>query len=227
MILPSVSTCSCLLTRQRRHVFSTSHSTMDSSLDARQDLFKHAPLDLRKSSIRLIRVLPLDDSGIVQCTISLATIDAQYTCLSYVWGRAEETHMIHINGQPFQVRRNLWEFLHTVADQSTATIGSDHEEIPGLNLEEAADSLWIDALCIDQENNGEKNHQVQQMGKIFSGAQRVIAWVGNKPRIASMFRYLREYWGDDLQEKQGSVTDHWIAFRDFGTDVYWRRAWVS
>jgi hypothetical protein len=28
---------------------------------------------------------------------------------------------------------------------------------------------WIDALCINQENTGERNHQVAQLGSIFPG----------------------------------------------------------
>ncbi|KAF2633929.1 HET-domain-containing protein [Macroventuria anomochaeta] len=44
--------------------------------------------------------------------------------------------------------------------------------------------FWIDALCIDQDNVDERNHQVQQMGEIFSCAQQVFAWLGNNQNIA-------------------------------------------
>jgi FAD/FMN-containing dehydrogenase len=37
--------------------------------------------------------------------------------------------------------------------------------------------LWIDALCIDQNNNEERGEQVQQMGSIYSKAERVIIWL--------------------------------------------------
>lgn len=126
------------------------------SRDGVQDVSKHTPLDLRTSSIRLIKVLPLDDSGVVQCTISLSTIGAQYTCLSYVWSPVEETHVIHINGQLFQVRRNLWDFLQTVAAQRTATTRYNSTDMSRLYFHEATESLWIDTLCIDQENDKEK-----------------------------------------------------------------------
>jgi hypothetical protein len=47
--------------------------------------------------------------------------------------------------------------------------------------------LWIDALCIDQENVIERNHQVQQMGEIFSRASNVLAWLGSNRTIEIYF----------------------------------------
>jgi hypothetical protein len=38
--------------------------------------------------------------------------------------------------------------------------------------------LWIDALCIDQESIVERQHQVRQMGLIFSAAKAVASWLG-------------------------------------------------
>ncbi|KAJ6282319.1 ankyrin repeat-containing domain protein, partial [Bipolaris maydis] len=38
--------------------------------------------------------------------------------------------------------------------------------------------LWIDAVCIDQGDEKEKGHQVQQMGEIYQMAERVIIWLG-------------------------------------------------
>jgi hypothetical protein len=38
--------------------------------------------------------------------------------------------------------------------------------------------LWVDAICINQQDTAERNHQVTQMGLIYQQAKRVIAWVG-------------------------------------------------
>lgn len=38
--------------------------------------------------------------------------------------------------------------------------------------------LWIDAICIDQGNVTEKNHQVQRMGVIYAGVKMVMIWLG-------------------------------------------------
>ena len=183
--------------------------------------FQHEPLNLQTASIRLVEVLPLDPSGLVQCRIRHATTEAEYTCISYVWGSPKETHLIYINGKPFQVRRNIWEFLKTVSSQ----IGSkrdDHSDGSLLNFHDAAKSLWIDALCIDQDKNAERNHQVQQMGKIFSSAQRVIAWIGRRPELASLFHYMR----NEMQSQRFFDADYYMALNEFCKNIYWKRAWV-
>jgi hypothetical protein len=41
----------------------------------------------------------------------------------------------------------------------------------------------IDAICIDQQNVKERNHQVQQMSAIYSTATEVIAWLGHYPEV--------------------------------------------
>lgn len=38
--------------------------------------------------------------------------------------------------------------------------------------------LWIDAICINQEDDDEKGQQVQSMAKIYAKASRVIVWLG-------------------------------------------------
>jgi len=38
--------------------------------------------------------------------------------------------------------------------------------------------LWIDAICINQENSLEKGHQIKLMGQIYKNASRVLVWLG-------------------------------------------------
>lgn len=38
--------------------------------------------------------------------------------------------------------------------------------------------LWIDALCINQSDHREKNHQVGQMKSVYQNADRVLIWLG-------------------------------------------------
>jgi hypothetical protein len=37
--------------------------------------------------------------------------------------------------------------------------------------------MWIDQLCINQEDTPERNDQVSIMGKIYRGAAQVIVWL--------------------------------------------------
>lgn len=97
-----------------------------------------------------------------------------YRCLSYAWGDPEDPFVIMINGKIFWVRRNLHDFLAIARETISRTY------------------LWIDALCIDQSNTSERNHQVQQMGRIYSIADTVLVWLGADHEVAGVLQYVNE-----------------------------------
>ncbi len=76
--------------------------------------------------------------------------------------------------------------------------------------------LWIDAVCIDQENFEERNHQVEMMDEIYSNAKRVCVWLGdatNESRTALSFikeEVLKLQHFDDLCESP-SASSKWRA----------------
>jgi hypothetical protein len=187
----------------------------------RDTTFQHTSLDLKTDSIRLIQVVNGAPQDVIRCRIRRASTSDQYTCLSYVWGSPEDTELIEIDGKPFLIRRNLWDFLSTVRSNKDVGIekalgnGSDRPYHDG-------DLFWIDALCIDQSDGLERNHQVQQMGKIYSGAQRVLAWLGLRPQLASLLRYMRV----DMPNQIFFDADHFIALNGLSQNIYWKRAWV-
>ena len=47
-----------------------------------------------------------------------------------------------------------------------------------LRYPDRARTIWVDAICINQGINSEKNHQIALMGSIYSQAQRTLAWLG-------------------------------------------------
>jgi hypothetical protein len=189
-----------------------------------EPLFTHKPLDLSLASIRLVDILGRGLDGLIQCTIKHVTIDhlpfsssaatdtaiPDYTCLSYVWGPPESLHWITINGTHFQVRQNLWDFLNGMAYVKC--------------------NLWIDALCIDQNDTTERNHQVQQMGWIYSNAARVIVWMGNDANIASLFGFnmdtIRHHRQKGYRAKM-LVPLQSVYVNALCNNVYWRRAWIT
>jgi hypothetical protein len=63
-----------------------------------------------------------------------------------------------MNGKAFYVHQNLYDFLSCMAIKITT---------------DKTDSYWIDALCIDQVNILERNHQVGQMEMIYTQAMSV------------------------------------------------------
>ncbi|KAL2060227.1 hypothetical protein VTL71DRAFT_9622 [Oculimacula yallundae] len=129
--------------------------------------FSYAPLDHSQLQVRLIHLQPAprESAGSdITCSLHFAKLDnpsCTYEALSYEWGDASHgVSPIKLDGQQFFVRKNLFDALEHLRERGTVRV------------------LWIDALCIDQDNEKERNHQVQRMGQIYERASQVIAWLG-------------------------------------------------
>jgi hypothetical protein len=122
------------------------------------DFHQYTALDHTRPSIRLLHILKsTTPHEQIQCQLRHGTIGDTYVCLSYVWGETEADRLILINNRPVKIRENLWQFLHSARLKHIRKWW-----------------LWIDAVCINQYNVIERNHQVQQMGRIYMAAARVI-----------------------------------------------------
>jgi hypothetical protein len=183
-------------------------------IDVSPTYFRHERLNYKEQSIRVIEILPdLSPDGFIQCEVRHATTADKYTCLSYTWGVSiRYPFAIRINRRLFAVRRNLWDFLQVARTK--------YHSKP----------LWIGAICIDQENNEEKNHQVQQMGQIFSKAVEVLAWLGNHPKTAEFLSLIGQIPGprlswESFKDEGNTVPDDLLYF--FERNYYWRRAWIT
>jgi hypothetical protein len=67
-----------------------------------------------------------------------------------MWGSIEDLKVVSLNGKNFYVGENLWNALRN------------------LRFHRKPRTLWVDALCINQENMLERNQQVQNMSGILS-----------------------------------------------------------
>jgi hypothetical protein len=147
-------------------------------------------------------------------------VDAQYDCLSYVWGSDQDDQTISLNGRDYRLRRNLWDFLSVARTN-------------GLNSKR---TFWIDALCINQNSIAERNHQVAQMGSIYSGAQEVVSWLGFSQAIGRVLAFcvqLREA-NPQTAAETWELWDHVAQssrlradWKEFATHAYWKRAWIT
>ncbi|KAF5022824.1 hypothetical protein F66182_5118 [Fusarium sp. NRRL 66182] len=54
-----------------------------------------------------------------------------------------------------------------------------HAALKALRQFDAPRVIWVDAICIDQHNEEERNHQVWQMNTIYSNAEAVDVWLGS------------------------------------------------
>ncbi|KAH7077901.1 heterokaryon incompatibility protein-domain-containing protein [Paraphoma chrysanthemicola] len=189
-----------------------------SELRLAPDRFTYTPINTGGNLIRLIQVLSYDcnaANGIIRCRLRQATTDSAYTCLSYVWGAEGDVRDIELNGKLFSVRRNLWDLLD-VASRSKDRDRNYGVNKDNVNFDLSFQSLWVDALCIDQENMREKNYQVQRMGQIYANAQCVVSWLGKNEDLHQGFARMAEF-----ETVQGDL------LTDLCSNVYWRRAWVT
>jgi hypothetical protein len=127
--------------------------------------YSYKPLDLGRPAIRLLCLHRGDNNSEISCSLFLAELHQRhdtisYEALSYTWGSADLTESIAIDGFFMNITSNLYGILEQLRYR-------DEDRI-----------LWIDAICIDQENMKERGHQVEQMSEIYKEAHRVIFWLG-------------------------------------------------
>jgi len=92
--------------------------------------------------------------------------------------------------------------------------------------------IWIDALCINQNDSSERNHQVQQMGAIFSRAKNVVSWLGDDDNIAEFLEYMRprtmsEECAKDKKPPTSGHPESGSGFHHLCVAEYWDRAWIT
>ncbi|PGH04264.1 hypothetical protein GX51_03609 [Blastomyces parvus] len=60
--------------------------------------------------------------------------------------------------------------------------------------------IWVDAICIDQDNSQERSHQVSLMRDIYRNAQRALIWIGEeKEHTGAAFEVIPE------------LAENWVA----------------
>ncbi|KAH8795426.1 heterokaryon incompatibility protein-domain-containing protein, partial [Hyaloscypha finlandica] len=124
-------------------------------------VYSTVPLE-DKSDIRLLVVHPGSGDEPICCSLKTVPLSdhPRYDALSYAWGPPEQVKVLQLLDAPIEVRVNLWWALV-------------HLRLPTQDW-----VVWVDALCIDQSNFGERNHQVRLMSQIFTNAEIVVAWLG-------------------------------------------------
>ncbi|KAK1827213.1 HET-domain-containing protein [Podospora conica] len=152
---------------------------------------------------RLVDLEPGPRDSPLRCTISSHPLsDApKYEALSYAWGDANDVanHVeISLNGHPFGITPELEKALLQLRNaQSPRT-------------------MWIDWICINQSDLGERNHQVARMRDIYRTAERVVAWIGDESEDSDRaMMFLREM---AIAKKRG-LCSTWQSGRRVGSDT--------
>lgn len=124
------------------------------------DHLHHYPLDAARREIRLLTILPaLTSKARIKCSLQVASLDAfpRYEAISYVWGDIREKQDILLDGRTIRVPTNVRRILQRLRHRMQRRV------------------IWIDYVCIHQDNVAEKNTQVPLMSAIYANATSVIA----------------------------------------------------
>ena len=121
--------------------------------------------------IRLVTIFPGSGISAVKCELQPAVLGPQipeYVALSYCWGNATQKAWINCNGQRLTLTKNLLNAIRRLR-RKNETI-----------------TLWIDQICINQEDLEERSSQVQLMRKIYKSASSVLIWLGDEADKSNM-----------------------------------------
>lgn len=87
------------------------------------------------------------------------------------------------NGQPFAALSYVWgidnEHHRLACEDALLPISANgHSALKHLRRKLGSFTIWIDALCINQSDIGEKERQIPLMSEIFSLASPTYLWLG-------------------------------------------------
>jgi chemotaxis signal transduction protein len=87
-----------------------------------------------------------------------------YIAISYCWDPTSAKRGMFIDMQSLSISETVLEVLNQVQASQHATGSSER--------------LWIDQICINQDDGSEKLDQIYRMGEIYAKAEKVFIWLG-------------------------------------------------
>jgi hypothetical protein len=135
----------------------------------------YRPLNESLHEIRLIKLQSGAFSDELSCTIEYASLDEShrtpYEGLSYCWGDLNDTKWIKV-----------WcptEGNHETPEHAVAVTSNLHDALKHIRRDDGeCRVLWIDAICINQDDLYERSQQVAMMRQIYAQAVSVNVWLG-------------------------------------------------
>ncbi|KAF2034958.1 hypothetical protein EK21DRAFT_55245, partial [Setomelanomma holmii] len=132
------------------------------------------PLDVRRRQFRLLHLHSATVDAPLCCHLSISSLDSvcDYEALSYVWGSASDKYFVSCNGEDIEIGQNLFYALKNLRPPE-----GEPDRV-----------LWIDDLCICQEDLAEKSIQVAMMLKSMQKLVAALYTLANTG-MATMIRW--------------------------------------
>jgi hypothetical protein len=127
--------------------------------------YQYQPIE-SPDQLRMLELLPGQDDEPIEVKLSHRPLSDLPLCeaLSYEWGSPTRDHEISCEGKTLRVTTNLLAALKRLRPTNSP---------PRL--------MWIDALCINQDDLAERSEQVELMADIYRHAGKTSVWIGEAP----------------------------------------------
>jgi hypothetical protein len=148
---------------------------------------------IKKDQVRLLVIKPGAPTDPLNATLltlndsQLESDEYSFAALSYNWGDGDADVSMVIQDT---IQSQSIKSLSELADGAMTQAGLHAKKMfirPNLDealkqLRRASESsflyIWVDALCIDQSDDDEKQEQVMKMAHIYRNAKNVCIWLG-------------------------------------------------
>jgi hypothetical protein len=167
---------------------------------------------MQDQNIKILTLYPASNKAApIECSVRPHSLSQSfsYEALSYTWGDPTDICPvpIKIDSSPTLVSTNLEAALRE------------------LRLNISPRVLWIDALCINQEDGPEKSRQIAMMGSIFASAVCVVIWlgIGNEESDYAM-EIVRSI--SSVTDFDGITENGWKALEILFSRAWFKRIWV-
>ncbi|QBZ58695.1 hypothetical protein PoMZ_03653 [Pyricularia oryzae] len=88
-----------------------------------------------------------------------------YTALSYRWGDPQPVRHITVDGYEMEITVPLFDALNHFRNSTHSIV------------------MWIDQICINQEDKDEKSRQIPLMGRVYQHAINTLVWLGTSDAV--------------------------------------------
>ena len=182
------------------------------------------------NEIRCLVLEPGRNDEPLGCTLEVRELadDPDFEAISYVWGDLNRCHNIKCDGGRVCITTNLRDALRQC------------------RLPDRRRVLWADSICINQDDDREKSHQVSVMSKVYSQASRVLICLGPDrtgdcaPQAQAFLRDFNEMFENTLENIIGKYDSfprpsddnpilndpRWPSIESLAEHPWFMRGWV-
>jgi Heterokaryon incompatibility protein (HET) len=178
-----------------------------------------------------------------------------YTALSYFWGEGKPIHEITITSYRAPKKRlkklsdkdaknrntvSLWQKGKPWCESGKLPVRSNlYVALQRFRKKDRDTIMWVDALCIDQEDGTERSKQVEKMHELYIHAKNVRIWLGDgsseeAPNPETCFQFLRKFLDlknldsllEDLANDRSDLVENAANLVSLMCNKWFSRRWV-